>query len=88
MRRCRIIILAACLLALSLCNGCQEKFTRQRYETIYVTMPDWQVRNVLGDPAEADGDQWTYVHEVPYYRATVTFKDGLVVDKSWSVTKP
>ena len=88
MRRYWIVLLVTGLLASGLCAGCQQKFTRQRFETIYVAMPDWQVRNVLGEPAEVDAEQWTYVHEVPYYRATVTFKDGLVADKNWTVAKP
>lgn len=70
------------------CAGCQEKFTRQRYETIYVSMPDWQVRNVLGVPARKSTDEWDYVHTEPYYRASIRFKDGSVTDKSWSVDAP
>jgi len=88
MRRSTIILLAAGLLVSGLCGGCQQKFTRQRYETIYVSMPDWQVREVLGAPAEGNGDQWTYVNDMPYYRAAVAFKDGRVVGKSWSTEKP
>ena len=88
MHRRLIIVLVGGLLVSGLCGCYQERFTRQKYETIYVAMPDWQVRNVLGEPTEVTGEQWTYVHEMPYCRATVTFKDGLVVDKAWSHARP
>jgi hypothetical protein len=74
--------------ALTACPGCQQKFTRQRYETIYTSMPDWQVRDVLGQPARGADDEWTYVNNSPYYRALIRFKDGKVAAKSWSVDRP
>jgi len=73
---------------LLMCTGCQQKFTRQRYETIRVTMPEWEVREVLGSPKRRDGEVWTYVNERPYYRAEITFAGGEVVGKDWSVDRP
>ena len=70
------------------CSGCQGKFTRQRYETIYASMPDWQVRNVLGEPAGQSPRKWTYIHQQPYYHAEIRFaEDGLVSGKSWSIDR-
>ena len=80
-----IPLLVGGLLAAGLCAGCQERFTRQRYETIYVGMPDWQVRNILGEPdVETTKGSWSYVHNEPYYRATFRFDSGSVKDKAWS----
>jgi len=86
-RRSLIILLIAVALVW-ICGGCQGKFTRQRYETIYTSMPDWQVRNVLGEPADQSPDKWTYVHQQPYYLAEIRFTEGgLVSGKSWSTDK-
>jgi hypothetical protein len=78
-------MIAAAMLAT--CPGCQQKFTRQRYETIYTSMPDWQVRNVLGEPTERSDGEWTYVNKTPYYRAQIRFEKGQVAGKSWSVER-
>ena len=77
-------ILLAAVLLVCLCAGCQQKFTRQQYETIYVGMPDWQVRNVLGQATVTHGDAWAYVNESPYYRATIEFENSHVTGKRWS----
>lgn len=88
MKRAIMVILAAGVILTGLCSGCGGKFTRQRYETIYASMPDWRVRKVLGKPDATTADTWSYVRRQPYYAATVKFQDGHVVDKSWSVEKP
>ena len=87
-RELSAILVAVALAAVLLCAGCGGKFTRQRYETIYVSMPDWKVREVLGEPTARSPRQWVYVHRGPYYRATIRFDEGKAVDKSWSVEKP
>ena len=88
MKRSTIILLAVLLGWAGFCAGCQGKFTRQRYETIYLGMPDWEVRGILGDPtAEADG-VWSYIHHEPYYSATIQFEESRVKDKRWSYEKP
>ena len=85
--RLALALAAASAIALA-CPGCQEKFSRQHYETIHVSMPDWEVRQVLGQPDEQSGDQWTYRHDRPYYSARVSFKNGAVTGKSWSAEQP
>ena len=87
MSRMMLIILAAGILLVCLCPGCQGKFTRHRYETIYLSMPNWKVREVMGRPAHESLDVWSYVHHEPYYRATIRFDDGKVIDKSWSLDR-
>jgi len=82
-RRITRLLLAVFLLA-GLCCGCQGKFTRQRYETIYPTMPDWKVREILGKPDAESQDRWTYLHQCPYYKAVIHFEDSRVKEKSWS----
>ncbi len=88
MRRSTILLLILGVLVWGACAGCQQKFTRQRYETIYLGMPDWEVQGILGDPTgEADG-VWSYVHHEPYYSATIQFEESRVKDKRWSYEKP
>jgi hypothetical protein len=77
-------VLCLLLTAVVLCAvGCQEKFTRQRYETIYIGQPAPQVERTLGDPEAKFSDTWTYIHETPFYKAIIKFENGRVVDKAW-----
>jgi hypothetical protein len=85
MSRIMLIILAAGILVVCSCTGCQGKLTRQRYETIYLSMPHSKVREVLGDPNHESPTEWSYVHHEPYHRATIRFDGGKVIDKSWSL---
>ena len=78
-----VSMMCAVRLLVSLC-GCQPKFTRQRYETIYIGMPAEQVRQVLGEPDATDSQCWSYLNEMPYYKAIFHFADGQVASKSWS----
>ncbi len=87
MKRTGIWLLAAGLLVTGTLSGCQRKFTRQRFETLCVGMPDVEVRNVLGKPAAKSPDRWTYLHKMPYYRAIIVFEDGKLIDKQWSVER-
>ncbi len=88
MKRQAAFILAGLLLAACLA-GCNRSFTRERYETIYIGQPDWDVREVLGRPTLQQADAWTYVHsKTPYYQAVIYFRDGKVVGKDWSYEPP
>ena len=89
MARPMSFLLVIGLTAAVFCAGCQqEKFTRQRYETIHMGMPDWQVRGILGEPNAEENQSWSYLHEMPFYRATIDFDgQGQVKDKSWSYRK-
>ena len=63
--------------------GC-NKFTRERYETIYVGQPADIVEKTLGKPYVKFSDTWTYEHnDAPYYKAVIMFKDGRVIGRSW-----
>jgi hypothetical protein len=77
------VALAAVLLAPTGCN----KFTRQRYETIYVGQPVSQVEEFLGKPDYRSEGDLIYVNRRPYYRAVIHTKDGKVSGKHWSVEK-
>ena len=82
--RLPLVVLALLLAAWPV--GCHSApFTRQRYETLYVGQPDWDVRNVLGPPTYQEADVWTYVHtDTPYCWAVIYFRDGKVTGKEWS----
>jgi hypothetical protein len=82
-----VVILIVSVLAVGL-GGC-SKFTRQRYETVYVGQPAWDVRRALGRPSSQDANAWVYVHPpAPYYRTVIRFHDGKVASKEWSYDKP
>jgi outer membrane protein assembly factor BamE (lipoprotein component of BamABCDE complex) len=82
------VILIASVTAAGL-SGCYSKksLTRDRYETLYVSQPAWDVQRALGKPTSTslDGNTWFYVHNAaPYYRAAIHFRDGKMVSKEWS----
>ncbi len=81
------LAIIALLLVSACCVGCQDSFTRQRYETIYHGMPDWQVRNILGEPTISNHQTWQYVNDHPYYKAILRFEEGKVAEKTWSYEK-
>ena len=89
MTRSGMLLLAGIVTAAFLCTGCQQKFTRQRYETIYNGMSELDVEKTLGNPDKGGGmkcsDTWTYIRRDPgfRYKAVIKFKDGVVVDKAW-----
>jgi len=83
----RLLIVGALVLAAALA-GC-NRFTRQRYETLYVGQPARDVQRVLGKPTAYYGETWVYVHDpVPYYRAVILFSEGKISGKSWSYDRP
>lgn len=85
MRRRRMAtVLLAALLAAALLPGCQEKFTRVNYETIYLGMDPDHVRDRLGEPARQWNGNWLYTHRDPAYQALIRFADGQVVAKRWA----
>jgi len=69
--------------------GCAtNKFTRQRYETLYNGQPASDVELTLGPPQHKFSDTWTYVHDKPYYRAIIAFdENGRLIDKQWYDTE-
>ena len=77
------VILILSVLAVGL--GGSHKFTRQRYETVYVGQPAWDVRRALGRPSSQDANAWVYVHSsAPYYQAVIHFRNDKVASKEWS----
>ena len=88
MKRLSIVLLAVLLGWAGLCAGCQQKFTRQRYETIHLGMQRSQVREILGRPTAAEANSWTYMSERPYYKATIVFRDEKVENKSFCNERP
>jgi hypothetical protein len=83
---CRLALWAvlAAALAFSSC-GCTGKFTRQRYDTVYIGQPAGDVERTLGKPEVRAGDQWLYVNRRPaHYEARILFDlDRKVVRKEW-----
>ena len=84
MNRPLLAITATCLMLAVLCAGCQSKFTRQNYETIYLGQPDYDVQSKLGQPDERRDGTWIYVREKPFSKAVIVIEDGRVADKNWS----
>jgi hypothetical protein len=89
MRRQLLLLLVAAVLAAGLAGCGGKSLTRQRYETIYVGQPDWDVLKVLGRPTYQEFDTWTYVHtRTPYFQAIIHFREGKVIAKEWSYEPP
>jgi len=82
MSRSTVVVLVAAMLLAGLCCGC-NKFTRARYDTIYVGEPAFEVEKTLGRPDAAFSDSWSYINEKPFYKAIIQFKDARVTKKSW-----
>jgi hypothetical protein len=89
MRRPLLAILVAAVLTAWLAGCGGPSFTRQRYDTVYIGEPDWDVRKFLGRPTYQELDTWTYIHrQVPYYRAIIHFREGKVIAKEWTYEPP
>ena len=84
MNRTVVVMLAAAVGLAIFCGGCAKQFTRERYDTIYVGQPQFEVEATLGKPAARFSDTWSYINERPFYKAIIQFKDGKVSDKSWA----
>lgn len=70
-------------LLIGLGAGC-NKFTPQRYQTIYVGQPAPEVEKTLGQPNQQFSDQWIYIHRgQSYYQANIYFESGRVIRKLW-----
>ena len=78
-------LLSGVLLAAVMTGGCisSERFTRPRFETLYIGMPQAEVQSVLGKPDEQTPETWTYVHGMPYYRADIHFENQRVSKTEW-----
>jgi hypothetical protein len=88
-RRRRLCLLGgAALAAACFAAGCGGKYTKQKFETIYVGMPDHAVRHKLGAPQERSPSRWVYTGRRPYYRAEILFSDGKAVEKTWTCERP
>jgi hypothetical protein len=82
-----VALLAAALAAAS-CGGCAGgEFCRVNYETLYVAQPAAAVEKTLGPPTVRAGDTWTYVNDMPFYKAVIHFRDGRVVKKEWTYSR-
>jgi hypothetical protein len=84
MTRLTAAIILASVLVSSV--GC-TRFTRQRYETVYVGQPVSEAQEILGAPDfRKDGDL-IYVNYRPYHHTIIHVQDGKVSGKEWSVDK-
>ncbi len=83
MIRSSLWLLVGVIILTSFCGGCQQKFTRPRYDTIIVGMSEFEVQKTLGEPVVKFSDTWSYIHEEPYYKASIMFRSGRVTDKAW-----
>jgi len=84
MRIPTLVLALTCLIVMCLTGGCtQNKFTRVNYETLAVGMPAEEVRDILGNPKAEFSDTWTYINDMPFYKAEIKFKDGRVADMAW-----
>lgn len=86
LRQSALAVLALLTVVLPACTG-GERFTRERYETVYRGQPAEAVEQALGEPTVRYPDRWQYIHTAPYYRAVIRFEDGKVVDKEWSYAR-
>ena len=82
----RLASAVLCLAALAAVGGC-NRFTRPRYETIWLGQPSHRVKTKLGQPQQARRDAWIYVHRRPFYSAAILFERGRVSGKLWSFEK-
>ncbi len=87
MTRPKLLLFAGMVLAAVATAGCQDKFSRQNYETVYVGMVPREVKQVLGRPDEKTPETWTYRRERPCEIAVIDFKDCRVTKKQWYVSE-
>lgn len=80
MKRTLMLLLAA--VAAGVLTGC-NKFTQKRYSLVQTDMTELEVEKILGSPYKKFSDSWTYIHDEPYYRAKILFRNGRVVGKAW-----
>ncbi|MCE5324977.1 MAG: hypothetical protein LLG01_01035 [Planctomycetaceae bacterium] len=78
------------MVTMAMLGGCTStpRFSRQRYDTLYTGMPDFEVRNILGNPKVEGGAAWEYEHFNPYYKAIIHFRNGAVARREWMNDPP
>ena len=82
----RLATLALLAGPLLLCVGCASgpRFTRERFDTVYVHSPAEEVRAKLGTPQRTTAEYWDYLNTKPtHYGARIWFRDGQVAKKKW-----
>jgi hypothetical protein len=85
------LLLALALIPLALaCSSCAsyQRFTPQRYSLIYTGQKQSEVLELLGEPTHRFADHWQYHCQIPFYKATVEFRDGRVSGKRWWDSEP
>lgn len=85
-RRTLTCLIAIAMMAACFSAGC-NKFTRPRYETIYVGQDQFEVQKTLGEPYATFSDEWIYENEKPFYKAIIKFEGGKVSHKAWYDTQ-
>jgi len=86
--RKRMILTLGVLGGALLFAGCSEKFTRDRYETLYVGQSAGEIEMALGEETDKVGifkttDTVTYIHRDPFYKAIILIRSGKIAEKSW-----
>ena len=85
----KALTLLASLLIIAAATGCGGgDRLRQRYDMVYLGQDESSVRDKMGRPTSRDGQTWVWTRKSPYQRASVTFCQGKVCDKSWSNVAP
>ncbi len=78
------LLLLGGMFVLAAASGCiGDKFSRPAYETLYVGMPQSEVKDILGSPDKKEGDTWTYRRSKPCEIAVIKFADGKIAEKNW-----
>jgi len=80
-----IALLAVTTILLTVGAGCEsDKFTRERYETIYTGQSAEAVQAILGEPDVKFDNSWRYMRSRPVRKAIIEFDaDGTVTRKAW-----
>lgn len=56
--------------------GCEtNRFTRERYETLYTGLSAEDVELTLGQPYARFSNSWTYLNREPFYKAVIGFDE-------------
>ncbi len=77
-----LLLVVGALLA-GMLGGCQERFTRPRYDTVTTGLTESQVVDRIGKPDSRFQNRWVFTHEEPFYRAVIEFHNGRVIRKEW-----
>lgn len=64
--------------------GCQQKFTRDRFEMIKADVDQkYDVEQILGEPEFRVPGEWYYENQEDHYAARIFFEGDTVVGKEW-----